>query len=306
MAKKRKRGALYFTSIARAGDDSVALSGNYYIYEDGDEKRTALISLKQGHWGALDVSGIVHAARIIGTFPSGKWTMLGLTQSGGVYRASPSGVKFAMIDEERPGSLMDLRQIGGKWYAVGGHLRIHREDRAGHWTAIDDDVYLEDEKGNTKLLLSIDGTSGSDLWTVGYNGTVLHYDGSSWSSVESPTDYGLQRVLCPKKGVVYVCGYGNSLFRRNAKGGWDALTEPDEDIVFWDMAWFQDELYVCTKKDLFVLRDGELEKVKPKVDGPLGFYRMDADDGELWTCGNECVLRFDGKKWKQFVWPDNE
>jgi hypothetical protein len=31
------------------------------------------------------------------------------------------------------------------------------------------------------------GSSGSDVFAVGSNGTILHYDGSSWSSMTSGT-----------------------------------------------------------------------------------------------------------------------
>jgi hypothetical protein len=187
---------------------------------------------------------------------------------------------------------------------LGGHHRIHRLD-GKMWKSIDGGVYIASAKGEAKSLASIDGTSASDLYAVGSSGVIFHFDGKRWAAQKSPTEFGLQRVLSVSKDEVYLCGNTNGLYR-GSRSSWKALTRYDKSVTFWDMAWFAGKLYVCSKAKLFVLEKDELVEVKIPVRGPLGFYRMDARDGELWTCGNECVLRFDGKKWKQYVFPDNK
>ncbi len=301
---KRKTNSLYFTDVALANRDVVVLTGIYYALEETEDQKTAFISLNKGAWGWLNLRGIAHAVRFRGKTEHLKRQCLVLERNRGLYRISPpKDVKFEMINEEREGFLMDLRQIAGKWYAVGGHHQIYREDN-GRWNPIDAGVYVPGEKGEAKILLSIDGTSETDIYTVGFNGVILHYNGNSWRQLDSPTNLGLQRVLCISKEEVYICGYGNSLYRGNTNG-WKALTEPDDKITYWDMAYFKRKLYVCTKKKLFELKNDQLEEVKIPAKGPLGFYRMDSDKDELWTCGNECLLKFDGKRWKQYIFPDN-
>lgn len=305
MAETRKPGALYFTDIICIDTDTATLIGHYYAFEDSDEERTVLLSLKKGVWGSLNVSGIAHAVRFDGKPNDPKRQTFILDRNRGLYRVTSKGVQFDRINEDRQGFLMDLRQISGQWYTVGGHHQIYRQEKSG-WRAIDTGVYVSGEAGEAKLLLSIDGLTSKDIYAVGFNGVILHFDGTKWSNLDSPTNVGLQRVLCVTKDEVYICGYGNSLYRGNTKG-WLALTEPDDSVVFWDMAYFKGRLYVCTKKALYMVNSNdELEEVEIPVKGPLGFYRMDASDKELWTCGNECVLRFDGKKWSQYIFPDNK
>lgn len=305
MAKKRKPGALYFTDVSRVDKDTVVLTGNYYALEETKEERTALLSLKKGVWGGIDLSGIVHAVRFISSPAKKKNGYLLLERNRGLYRVfPPKSVKFEMINEEREGFLMDLRKIAGKWYAVGGHHQIYREDN-GRWNPIDSGVYVPGKEGESKIFLSIDGISETDIFTVGFNGVIFHYNGNSWSQVDSPTNLGLQRVLCISKEEVYICGYGNSLYRGNANG-WLPLTENDNDTIYWDMAYFKGKVYVCTKKKLFIVKKDQLENVEIPIKGPLGFYRMDSDENELWACGNECLLKFDGKTWKQYIFPDNK
>ena len=306
MAKqKRKPGALYFTDVARAGRGAVILVGNYYALEDASEERIALLSLKNRTWGGMDLSGIAHAIRLSGRAGDPKRQYLILERNRGLYRVTPpKSVKFSTINEERDGFLMDMRKIGRNWYAVGGHHQVYREIN-GKWKTIDSGVYVPGESGEAKILLSIDGTAEDDIYATGFNGVIFHFDGNAWTNLDSPTNLGLQRVLCLGKKEVYICGHGNSLFRGNSTG-WVPLTEPDESTTYWDMASFKGDTYVCTKTELYIIKDNQLELVNIPVDGPVSFYRMDSDSHELWTCGDECLLKFDGRNWEQFIFPDNE
>ena len=187
MVKKRKPGALYFTDVARVDKDVVVLTGNYYSLEETEDERIALLSLKKGVWGGIDLSGIAHAVRFLGNPGNKRNGYLILERNRGLYRViPPKSVKFEMINEEREGFLMDLRQIAGKWYAVGGHHQIYREDN-GRWNPIDAGIYIQGEEGEAKILLSIDGISETDIYTVGFNGVIFHYNGNFWRKLDSPT-----------------------------------------------------------------------------------------------------------------------
>ncbi len=305
MPAKRKLGALYFTGITRIDKGGVALTGHYYASEEKEEQRTAFLTFRNGTWGGMDVAGISHTLRFTGNPADPNRQYLILERNRGLYRFTPpSSLHFERIHQNRKGFLMDLRKVAGNWYAVGGHYQVYREVH-GVWDPIDDGIYLPGEEGDAKLLTSIHGLTDSDIYTVGFNGIILHYDGMNWTQVQSPTNVGIQRVLCVSNDEIYICGNANGLYRGNRRQ-WAALTEADERITFWDMAAFKGRVYACTKKELFVINGNSVEKVEIPVKGPLGFYRMDSDQDELWTCGNECLLQFDGENWKQHIFPDNE
>jgi hypothetical protein len=50
------------------------------------------------------------------------------------------------------------------------------------------------------------GVSGSDIWAVGSAGTIRHYDGVAWSTVESGTDVNLLGVWGRSTCEVYAVG----------------------------------------------------------------------------------------------------
>lgn len=55
------------------------------------------------------------------------------------------------------------------------------------------------------------GTSSSDVFVVGANGTILHYDGRSWTAMESGTTQGLYAVWGSSSNDVYAVGYGGTV-----------------------------------------------------------------------------------------------
>lgn len=51
-------------------------------------------------------------------------------------------------------------------------------------------------------IIGIWGSSGTDVFAVGWNGTIIHYDGSSWSSMNSGTIYDLHDIWGSSGGFV--------------------------------------------------------------------------------------------------------
>jgi hypothetical protein len=45
-----------------------------------------------------------------------------------------------------------------------------------------DNIWSAMDSGTTEDLYGVWGSSASDVFAVGWNGTILHYDGSTWTS----------------------------------------------------------------------------------------------------------------------------
>lgn len=58
---------------------------------------------------------------------------------------------------------------------------------------------------NSKLT-AIWGTSSNDLWAVGYYGLIVHYNGTSWTQINSGTTMGLIDVWGNSKTNIYFAG----------------------------------------------------------------------------------------------------
>jgi hypothetical protein len=50
------------------------------------------------------------------------------------------------------------------------------------------------------------GSSGSDVFAVGWDGTILHYNGTAWSAMSSGTTYPLEGVWGSSGNDVFAVG----------------------------------------------------------------------------------------------------
>ena len=67
--------------------------------------------------------------------------------------------------------------------------------------------------GNGSRLRAITGTAANDVWTVGEEGTVLHWNGDEWSTVRSGTEENLLAVAKTPDGSVWIGGERGTLRR---------------------------------------------------------------------------------------------
>jgi hypothetical protein len=60
--------------------------------------------------------------------------------------------------------------------------------------------------GTRSILWSIWGSSATDVWAVGDNGTILHYNGTNWTNASSATLEVLNRVWGSSSSDVWAVG----------------------------------------------------------------------------------------------------
>jgi len=67
------------------------------------------------------------------------------------------------------------------------------------------------------------GTSASDVFAVGANGTILHYDGNDWSSMASGTTNNLNGVWGSSANYVFAVGANGTILHYNGTA-WTSMT----------------------------------------------------------------------------------
>jgi len=111
-------------------------------------------------------------------------------------------------------------QTGDDLYAVGnGRIVEYQENKV--WQDIDADMtaFPLDDEGTVYLedtnFRGVWGSSADDVFVVGDAGTIVHYDGSEWSLMESPTTEDLQSVWGTCFHDVYAVGNGGTVIHYN-------------------------------------------------------------------------------------------
>jgi len=79
------------------------------------------------------------------------------------------------------------------------------------------------DSGTTTWLQGVWGSSTTDIFAVGAGGTILHYDGSSWSAMASGTTEPLLTVWGTGPNDVFAVGANGTILHYN-RSGWSTMT----------------------------------------------------------------------------------
>lgn len=143
---------------------------------------------------------------------------------GGV---ADAGAAWRVVQSELPGALLSAWESrDGVLYAVGGTATtalVLRHDADGWWQM---------DPGTSSVLWWVHGLSAGDVWAVGANGVVTHFDGVRWvvERESGPaTLYGLTGAsrdgLVAVGGVTSLSAPRAELLRRTS-AGWEEVPAP--------------------------------------------------------------------------------
>ena len=204
---------------------------------------------------------------------------------------------------DKYGYLSQIRVIDGELFVCGYRRQVYRQQDGG-WELISRDILDNRKKGPWNGFEAIDGHSRNDLYAVGDEGEIWHFNGSEWQRCDSPTNQNLADVRCCD-GKVWVCGDGGIILCGD-RNGWEILwSTPDPAEQWWGIDCFMDETYVAGSLFLGKLQDGEIVAVDTGVQGTITAQTLQVKDGILWSIGARHILSFDGKRWTQHVCPEN-
>ncbi|MBX7196747.1 MAG: hypothetical protein K1X94_32140 [Sandaracinaceae bacterium] len=110
------------------------------------------------------------------------------------------------------------------------------------------------------------GAAADDVWAVGTLGTILHFDGATWSAVPSGTTTGLNAVWGSGADDVWAVG-GESF--------WTFTDEGTGVLLHWDGTRWSTTM--------------------PGSRGLFGVWGTSASD--VWAVGHDTILHYDGATW---------
>jgi hypothetical protein len=258
-----------------------------------------ILTLDDGTWGqnnfdwnVISVCAVKHP----------KEQMVAIGEEGNVsVRGSGSQHEETIADgtvsPENRGFLRCVRSIGGKAYAAGMDRQVYRRDGHNTWTCLD--AGMRPPKDQLFVgFNAIDGFGDDDIYAVGFQGAIWHYDGKLWQQMDSPTNIVLSSVCCAGDGHVYAAGRLGVLLRGGA-GKWEIIDQQDTEEDFWGLAWYQDRLYISTLLRVLSLETGGTLKMVDMDEPVSSAYHLSAADGVLLSTGAKDVMLFDGSSWER-------
>ncbi len=279
-----------------------------------------------GYFDVEDNIVSVHAYKVL---PDDKKRYVGLSQHGTAYfvRGSTREIRPEVLPgagflEGNFGGLMShLREIGGQLWACGQRGQVFRRFAQDDWRHADQGLHVPlnpaDYEGRAEelaakmsegpMLNCIDGTSADDVYAVGDQGLLAHYDGKVWKRVPLNTDEHLQWVRCYGPDEVWACGYNGTVLKGNARQGFKDVSSVDDNLTWVCLTKFNDKVYLSAEEGLYVYDGKKIARVKTGLKPELqDAWRVDHADGVLWSIGVKDLARFDGRRWERIHHPDNE
>lgn len=293
----------------RFGDGAIDEMGNAYIASFSTDpayegvEQTRMWSFTAGKWLYHDLETIVQSVlRFNGKERKG----YALGRDGLVSIATPKGFQTEKIPDAGTGNgkfgyVNRIRKIGGTFYACGHSGQVYRRTKSG-WEHIDEGILKPTASVKDVIsLYDIAGTSESDIYVCGLEGLLCHFDGKTWTHLDSPTNSPLERIECVSNSEVYLAGGTEEtghLYVGNRDKGWT------EHIVetpggFWGLAVLGGTPYVCSQSQLFALRNRELLPIEPNLAPPIQFHRLVSNGDVMWSIGVYDLAMFDGTSWKR-------
>lgn len=194
-----------------------------------------------------------------------------------------------------------LKCIGDYTYSVGVGRAVYKRIGVGEWVPLHEgfpDVDASTDHG----FEDIDAFSDSDMYAIGGNGDVWHFNGTRWQQMGFPSNVQLGTVTCAGDGNVYISGEGGSLWV-GGKSTWKPLYQGGSGVLWNDALWFQNKLWLASDYQFCQLNGKDLDTVTHEGEMVYMNGHMDVHDGILVIAGAENVRSFDGTTWRSLIAP---
>jgi uncharacterized protein YjdB len=183
----------------------------------------------------------------------------------------------------------------------------------GVWAASSTDIFAVGGTGTIKrfdgsswstmssptavLLTSVWGTSGTDVFAVGNSGTILRYNGASWSPMTSGITTALYAVWGTSPRDVFALGAGGVILHYDGSA-WSPMTSGVTTNIRVAWGTSSSNVYAATEAGTVLRYNGTNWSAEPGASLPNSGGMGGFSGTDVWVVGdNGGVLRFNGTNW---------
>lgn len=236
-------------------------------------------------------------------------------------REKIAGAGISSLDSKHWGRMQTIRWIGDHFYACGNGGQVYKRSSGlsgeAAWDQLDQNLLRNPKSAGEvfEIYYCIDGPSEEEIYVCGSHGTILVWDGATFTRLPPITDATLVDIFVEDERSVWICGRDGTLLKGNRRNGFQPVDRSSDlqllsSHVFLSVTKYEGKIYLASNANpcgLFVYQGDRLEQVssglKPDI---LDVHTVDSVDGVLWVVGSKDILRFDGKTWERIDHVDNK
>jgi hypothetical protein len=178
-------------------------------------------------------------------------------------------------------------------YAVGtntgGANTFHSSDHGATWSP-------QRAMGLAVDLNAVSGTSSSDVYLVGDNGTILHGSGTTWATQTCPAgSVRLLSIWAISAGDIYIAGGSNSIMHSAGGGSWILQTPVDATVELRGVWGVAGNIWAIGSGGK-ILKSTGTATWTPETSGTPNELRaiFGTSATDVWVVGDSVVLHSDG------------
>lgn len=194
--------------------------------------------------------------------------------------------------------------LNGNAWSVGGFRQIFKRVDNNEWIPVNKG-FPKTEPETEHGFNDMDAFSDSDMYAVGGQGDVWHYDGDSWSPCGFPTNMQLSTVTCGGDGNVYIGGQKGTLWV-GREHTWECAHRGEFSSLWNDSVWFQNKLWLVSDYGSQIWDGKKMNPIEYQGEVMQFTGHMDAYDDMLVIADSSYVWQFNGEHWRCLVAPYDE
>ncbi|HBS54306.1 MAG TPA: hypothetical protein DEA38_01070 [Stenotrophomonas sp.] len=193
-------------------------------------------------------------------------------------------------------------------------LRRRFADWRAHMTEVQKDGGLNQRlaKFRAGSVNDLCGTGFTDLYAIGSNGLIAHWDGVDWTLPESVTTAELLHACRTEHGSYVIVGTEGTIVTGDISKGFERLRhDVSEEIDFNSACQYRQQVYIGSENSglyVYSIATGTVEPLLEDVPDELRgatIVDISAVGSVLWVLTPWDLMRFDGDTWQVIVHPDN-
>lgn len=155
------------------------------------------------------------------------------------------------------------------------------------------------------------GTGLTDLYAIGSDGLIAHWDGATWNIPEPITSAELLHASRTDSGELFLVGTEATILMGQINTGFTPIPHQiSTEVPFYCACRYGQAIYIGSENGLYLYspNSGVVERLKAGIPEELrdaAINDISSVDGVLWVLTPWDLIRFDGTAWQVIVHSDN-
>ncbi len=198
--------------------------------------------------------------------------------------------------------IRSLKNINGKIFGVEVNRAVYQRIGVNQWKRYEQlrNIPGSLSSASDNGFKAIDGFSESDIYAVGGNRDVWHFDGKEWNPIDiGGHPFRCECVVCAEDGYVYIGGE-EGVIARGRDEEWKVHSVKGEDEDFLSIVSYRGRVFVGTEEDTFIVKEDltlEPYDFEGQIRPIAGRFMYAAYDRLLFANVFNQIAFFDGEKW---------